>query len=131
MDSQDTIFNNFITIIGSVDSKTQELKAWKNYGISPESANKLRAIRARYAHIRNNLISHINDIQEKEILKDIDEISQEQVKIDAQTIREVLNEARTNQGLLPIHAMWSAEKQYPVQGLKNLFELLESEKNEI
>ena len=127
----DTIFNNFITIIGSVDSKSQELKAWRSYGISSANADKLRTIRERYAHIRNNLISHINDVPEKEILKNVDEISQEQVEIDSQIIREVLNEAKVNQGLSPIFAMWPAEKQYPVQGLKNLFELLEGEKNEM
>lgn len=127
----DTIFNNFITIIGSVDSITQELKAWKNYDITTASADSLKTIRARYAHIRNNLISHLNDISEKEILKNVDEISQQQVEADAKTIREVLNEARINQGLSPILAMWPAEKQYPVQGLKNLFELLESGKNDI
>ena len=68
----DSIFNNFIAVIGSYDKKKNILKSREKISFSDENVknsivNHLKSIRQRYATARNNNICHINDDDEMQI----------------------------------------------------------------
>lgn len=126
----DFIFMNFITVIGSYNTKDDSLKAWEKISFTDESEKngvikQLKEIRARYADPRNNSICHIND----EIQHCSASVSTKQISDDLASLRKILNIIRQCNKIPIVVSISHPSDHYSVNGLKTIFSILAEKSN--
>lgn len=124
----DFIFMNFITVIGSYQTKSDALKAWTKIPFSNEVEkntvmSQLKDIRARYADARNNFICHINDNMEN----CISSVLTQQINADVSTLRDVFNMIRRINNIPIVITTYSPSDHYSVIGLDRLISIVSDE----
>lgn len=122
-----SIVNNFCAIIGNYDTKRDCLKSWESFQLGIENMSLLKAVRARYSDIRNNLIAHLSDSFD---LDKANKITTAQIDEDINYIKDILNIVRQLNGIPILIQGYHANDNYSVQGIQKLFERLLDQSSE-
>jgi hypothetical protein len=122
------MFVNFMTIIGGYNKKEDKLKSWDenilptNFSNSEEVIYKLKAIRKRYADIRNDRICHIDHRSEV-----FNEVHTQHVHEDIAYLKKLLMNIHMfhNPKVIKTEPV-DAPQDFPPQGLEKILEILKN-----